>query len=159
MELKQADTNKYKEQSKDVNFNKNRYSLYRSHYLMRRALYANSIKGRLMILLSSARVRNRIRDRDLDIDIDFLEKMWHEQDGCCSMTGIKFDLSINEKRIKCANPFSPSIDRIDSNYGYTKNNVRLIIFGLNMALSNHGEAVYRYIAESYFKFDKAHIAK
>lgn len=55
------------------------------------------------------------------------------ENGNCSVTGIPFDLRNGESRRsgKRCNPFAPSIDRIDSNQGYTNDNSRVVIWQFN----------------------------
>lgn len=45
--------------------------------------------------------------------------------GCCALTGIKFD---TKSKIT---PFSATIDRINNKKGYTEENSRIILFGVN----------------------------
>lgn len=55
------------------------------------------------------------------------------EQGCCAVTGIPFDLRPYEssRSGKRCNPFAPSIDRIDSNQGYTNENARVVIWQFN----------------------------
>jgi len=50
--------------------------------------------------------------------------------GCCEITGIPFDFEPH--KIYSKNPYSPSIDRIDSSKGYTKQNVRIVLWQVNL---------------------------
>ena len=50
--------------------------------------------------------------------------------GVCEITGIEFDLSKPNGR---ARPFSPSLDRLHSEKGYTKDNVRVVCWIYNAA--------------------------
>lgn len=54
---------------------------------------------------------------------ELLQILMLEQGSKCALSGMKFD--IEDKWLK------PSLDRIDNTKGYTKNNVRLITWGLN----------------------------
>lgn len=55
------------------------------------------------------------------------------ENGSCAVTGIRFDLQPYESKRsgKRCNPFAPSIDRIDSNKGYTNENTRVVIWQFN----------------------------
>jgi hypothetical protein len=59
--------------------------------------------------------------------------------GVCELTGIAFDL--NYKGSSHKNPYSPSIDRIDSHKGYVLSNVRVVLTAVNIALGEDGEEV------------------
>ena len=61
-----------------------------------------------------------------DITADFMFQMWLEQDGCCALSDIKMVWGGGK-----AGPTNMSIDRIDQNRGYYKDNVRLICHSIN----------------------------
>jgi hypothetical protein len=48
-------------------------------------------------------------------------------------------------------PFSPSLDKIDPKKGYTKDNVRLVITAINLALNNFGEELVAKVAQAYLE--------
>lgn len=58
----------------------------------------------------------------------------HMINGTCEVTGIKFKLQPNNA---ACNPFLPSIDRVDSNKGYTRDNCKVVIIGFNILKSNN----------------------
>ena len=50
---------------------------------------------------------------------EFIQKMYNDQNGICKL---------------CLNPIiRPSVDRIDNNYGHTKNNVQLTCLRCNVS--------------------------
>ena len=54
-----------------------------------------------------------------DITEEFIQKMYENQNGICKI---------------CLNPIiKPSVDRIDNNYGHTKNNVQLTCLRCNVS--------------------------
>jgi len=63
-----------------------------------------------------------------------LDKEWMQENysKCCTMTGLKFDFSAIDDKYK-QNPFAPSVDRIDSSRGYTKDNCQVVIWIYNRA--------------------------
>lgn len=54
--------------------------------------------------------------------------------GHCAVTGIKFDLRINQngKRSRSWSPYAPSLDKIDSRKPYTDENTRVVIWQYNV---------------------------
>jgi hypothetical protein len=76
----------------------------------------------------------RSRKHDYDIDVAYLKELWEEQDGKCALSGLKMILPKNgevwEKDKE--NPWKPSLDRIDSDKGYLKGNVRFTCYIGNM---------------------------
>lgn len=90
--------------------------------------FYQSVRGRALNLLKSATRRADKFPQIMDIDFDFI----HNQllTGVCSVTGLPFDLNKPEGSMK--NPYAPSIDRIDPNVGYIKENTRLVIWQYNL---------------------------
>ena len=54
--------------------------------------------------------------------------------GFCEVTGIHFSYNKPKPHYN-ANPFSPSLDRIDNRKGYTYKNTQVVIWGYNVAKS------------------------
>jgi hypothetical protein len=94
--------------------------------------------------------RRRAEQHGLPIDIstDHIVSLYEQQEGRCALTGIPFDLGPAPTN-KRANPYIFSIDRIEPSLGYTKSNVRLVIWAINWALGEWGEDVYRQVARCY----------
>jgi hypothetical protein len=70
--------------------------------------------------------RGRAREKGLPFDLD---KEWGYAtwgDGCCSLTGIKFEHQIVRQSSR-----SPSIDRIKPSLGYVKSNCRFVLSAVN----------------------------
>jgi hypothetical protein len=90
-----------------------------------------SIKGRACHLFNSAKRRHQ-KWEFFDLDRVFIEEKLSA--GKCEVTGLPFDFTSPGDSRK--NPFAPSIDRIDNSLGYTKNNVRIVLWSVNLM---HGE--------------------
>ena len=74
------------------------------------------------------RVKKRAVKKELDYDLTIgwlREKIY---DGYCEATKLPFKLYPTNTTI---NPFYPSIDRIDSDKGYTKDNCQVVVIGFN----------------------------
>lgn len=91
-------------------------------------------KGRARMLKSNCARRSRQNGYDFDLTSDWIIQRIEEG---CVLTGVKFNLD------DVYNPFAPSIDRIDSSKGYTKDNCRLIVTIANFAKNEwNDEALY-----------------
>lgn len=90
--------------------------------------FYSSAHGRVLTFLKSA------QRRDPNATVTYSHLMNLLRVGYCPVTGIQFDLSNDHQRItgRAKNPYSPSIDRIDSLKGYSNENVRLVIWQYNM---------------------------
>jgi hypothetical protein len=87
-------------------------------------------------MLRQLRVRSASLRREFDLSHEWLIAELERCDYRCTLTGIPFQADrIDGKR---ANPFAPSIDRIDNSRGYTPDNVRLVLTSVNLALSDFG---------------------
>lgn len=146
--------NKNKEHYNKDN-NKERYQKYKTSFLERRDKYRTSIRGRMYDLLESARGRAKNKSLSIDIDLDFLISLYEIQQGKCKLTNLEFKLERNENKKREVNPYSPSIDRIDSKKGYTKENVRLVCTIVNLSLNNFGESIFKIMCQAYINNSKS----
>lgn len=94
--------------------------------------------------------KNRALKKNIDFDIDanYLIFLWEENKGCCALTGQKFDLEPWGSKGQ-VNPNSPSVDRIIPALGYTRGNIRLITYHMNIALSDFGQKEFENLASKY----------
>lgn len=70
----------------------------------------------------------RRRRKEHNIDLPYLKQIWEEQKGVCPLTGWKLELPrhASDWKTKDNKIQRASLDRIDSNKGYVKGNVRFI---------------------------------
>lgn len=128
----------------DPDFNKKRWIENRDKYIA----YNSRWETRLKTLLRGAKGRARERKLEFDLDLDFLKELWINQDGKCLLTRIPFILKDAKNR-----SFSPSIDKIDCTRGYTKDNIRLVIFCINLAMGNWGKGIFDIVCKEYSKIN------
>jgi hypothetical protein len=86
----------------------------------------------------------RARSKGLPYDEDLPRLMLarcRNQAGRCAMSGEPFSLEVMSRGKVPLKPLGPSIDRIDSQRGYTLDNCRLIAFALNAFFSDWGSDV------------------
>ena len=99
--------------------------------------------------VKNARARDKQKNRDGDITPEWAVQKMRDQGYTCAVTGISFFQPPNARwRV---NPFNPSLDRIDPKKGYTTDNVRVVLFGVNMMILDWGDDVFFRIAEAYVK--------
>lgn len=89
--------------------------------------FYESTRGRALTLLKSAGRRSHKFSEIMDVDYNFIKQRLDL--GVCEVTGIHFDFTSGENH---KNAYSPSIDRIDSKRGYTKDNTRIVIWQYNL---------------------------
>ncbi len=95
----------------------------------RRKARFNNLKQRLKVLYIGAKRENKIRGINLDFDESFLHNLYRKQKGKCYYSGIK--MSFNS-----GNKYKMSIDRIDSQMPYSKNNIVLSCWVINEMKKN-----------------------
>lgn len=102
------------------------------------------IKARMVFLAAKARAEKK------DLEFNLTEE-WVQSRiniGTCEMTGIPFDFS-RPKTNWQKNPFTPSVDRICSDGGYTQDNCRLVLTAVNIALGQWGDEVFSRISHAF----------
>lgn len=100
----------------------------------------------------SARTRARVKGVPFDLDRPFLLSMAEDQRFRCALTGIEFFAA--NVRASRVDPYTPSIDRIIPSLGYTKGNVRLVIYAANAMLLDWGEELFVRVANSYRTWER-----
>lgn len=80
---------------------------------------------RLQMLINASKQRAKLNDREHDITVEDIKAIY-PVDGCCPIFGLKLEFNGAGFRDN-----SPSIDRIDSTKGYTRDNVQVISWKAN----------------------------
>lgn len=114
--------------------------IYRKHTALSKHCYN---------MLCSAASRAAKQEMPFTLDLEFLIELYHNQAGQCALTGLSMNL--DSPKIGRSRPFVPSLDRIDSTKGYTKDNVRLVCWAVNVALSQWGESQFNTICRAYIR--------
>jgi hypothetical protein len=114
-------------------------------------LKAKELQKRTKARLEKSVRRARLRAKKMGVEFD-IEPKWavdlaERQKFTCVLTGIHFYSEIEHSgRV---HPFAPSLDRIDCSRGYTKDNVRIVIFSMNIMLLDWGTQIFEYVVKRY----------
>lgn len=96
--------------------------------------------------VSSAAERAKEKNFAFDINLDWITAQALRQECRCALTNIPFYFKATPA---LRNPYAPSIDRIDCSVGYTRDNIRIVAYAINVMFWDWGEDVFSHIAESY----------
>lgn len=74
------------------------------------------------------------KTNDFDVDLEYLKTLWESQNGICPFSGQKMILRTHTNCVsESTNPYTASIDRINSEVGYIKGNIRFVSIMANWA--------------------------
>lgn len=104
--------------------------------------YRITLKGRLVSIYNSAKSRAKKKDIDFTITPEDLLELYHKQDGICAISEMKMNFKTGRRHK--ANAFIISLDRIDPDKGYTKDNIQYLCWQVNKMKSN--------LTDNEFKF-------
>ena len=82
----------------------------------------SSLSAKIRSAANTARHKAKLKGMKCDITADFVEGLMNRHDCKCHITLIPFETT---------GPFVPSIDRIDSSRGYTKDNIQVVCWIYN----------------------------
>ncbi len=82
--------------------------------------------------------------RSFNIELEYLHHVMEKQNNLCALTGIEFN-DIN----------APSIDRIDSNIGYEKENIQFVQIKINIMKSNLDQKEFIRLCEEVVAYSEA----
>ena len=79
---------------------------------------------RLRHMIFDSRRKSGRKGWEFNLDIEFLFKLFEKQSGKCGITG--YDMHLHTSDDPAHKRYVASLDRIDSNGGYTKDNVQFV---------------------------------
>lgn len=119
------------------------YAQGRARYKETHARQKGTIDYQIKARLTSAKDRAKKLGLPFDLTFDYLKNLFLSQEQKCPLTGRPF--SIGQKR----SINSLSLDRITPSKGYVQGNVRFIIWGMNTAMMEWGEAAFSTMCLDY----------
>ena len=84
------------------------------------------------------RAGNRENPKEITIDKWYLEELYQKQKGRCVLSGLELEFTRGGTNWggKWCNPKSCTVDRIDNNLGYIRENVQLVTWEINATKSH-----------------------
>ena len=79
-------------------------------------------------------LKSRSKDLEFNINAEDIKNLYEQNNGLCALSGIKMttDTYMTNDDERSINKYNMSIDRIDSNKGYTIDNIQLICTVINI---------------------------
>lgn len=111
----------------------------------------DTTRGRISVTLAraikGAKQRAKAKGLPFDLDMDWALDVVERQGLRCALTNIPFFTATTASGSR--HPFAPSLDRTVPSLGYTKANVRIVAFAINVMLLDWGPAVLERITSGY----------
>jgi len=91
-------------------------------------------------MIHPAKIRATAKSMEFELSAVWCREALKKQAFKCAVTNIDFDHKPSKRTN--LNPYSPSLDRINTKIGYTKENTRIVLYAVNVMLMDWGvEAV------------------
>lgn len=91
--------------------------------------------------------KNKLKDAKFDITFEFIKDLFHKQEGKCAISGLKIDVQHGKGR----NPFGLSLDRKDSDVGYTQENTQIVCYAANLMKSDLNEIQFKTFIKAIYE--------
>jgi len=110
-----------------------------------RVIHEARLDVRSRIVFRSAELRAKKKGLEFSLTPEWVAA--RVASGVCELTGLQFELE-QRQTAWTYNPFSPSVDRISSELGYSPDNCRVVLTAVNLALNQWGLDVLIRIAKA-----------
>ena len=110
---------------------------------------SKSINHYLRDRITIAKNRAKKKGFDFDFTLDDAMEIWKDQNGECAVTGFPMTHSMENFE------FSASLDRMNNNAGYTRDNVRLVCARVNMMRNTLDAEMFLFWARAVSKNNEA----
>jgi len=105
----------------------------------------STIEGRAKVFLQNAKKSAKKRNQEFFLEIPDVVGCWYDQLMICAYSGIEMTLEAGKLN-------TVSIERIDSNIGYTKDNTILVCQAINRMKSDFNYQDFYMLCQSVAKF-------
>ncbi len=113
-----------------------------------RRQYYLTVNGRASTMCSAAKHRAKLCKLKFDLDVKWIVKKINK--GRCEMSGMKFTMEAPRKGY-AHNPYAPSLDRHNQKKGYTKDNVKVVVWAYNQAKGQWNRKHFKRIIKAIYK--------
>jgi len=110
-----------------------------------RAKVNANIESKAKIFLRNAKNSANKRKQEFSLEINNIVDFWNKQDKICAYSGLEMTLEAGKLN-------TVSIERIDSNIGYTKENTILVCQAINRMKSDFSYEDFYMLCQSVAKF-------
>lgn len=82
----------------------------------------------------NAKNKRSFQKKEVDITLEYLVSLWENQEGICPISGVQMTLPYSSETFASDDEIwkRASLDRIDNEYGYIKENVRYVCWMANV---------------------------
>ena len=98
------------------------------------------------------------RGLEFSISIEFINNLYHIQNGKCAISGLDIYLPLSDEH-HTTGDYTASVDRIDSNKGYTEDNIQFVHKWINKMKQNLQEDEFLYLCKLVVDNSKNEIKK
>jgi hypothetical protein len=82
-----------------------------------------------------------------NLTADYIQNLFDSCEGKCQVTGLPFSMEIGTKTKR--NPYRPSVDRIDSNKGYVKGNIQIVLAIVNTMKMDYTNEIIHPVVQAW----------
>lgn len=104
----------------------------------------DTLEGVMYLRCKKARERAHSKHMKFDLTPEFLIELWNLQGGKCFYSGLTMSYDRNDL-------YTVSVDRVDSNKGYTQDNVVLCCWSVNSMKNSYTVEEFLFLCESVVK--------
>ena len=109
--------------------------------------HKNNLADFMVRMLPIIKERAKQAGLCFSLTIEDLHSMLERQGYRCAVTGIDFEFGSRDRSHFRADPWRPSVDRIDPASGYVTENCRIVCVAVNLALNQWGDEILYRIAK------------
>lgn len=96
-------------------------------------------------------LKDRAKRKGLDFDLtpEYIQRIFDRCEGKCSITKLPFDMEIGTKGRGKRNPHRPSVDRVNSNRGYVKGNIQIVLTLVNTMKLDYTDKILHPVVKAW----------